>query len=136
MMELRKNGRVLAVLDDLFFRVKIEAAARQEGVEVDFVRSEEDAYAKAAERPMLIILDLNCLAVQPLSLIAALKANEDTKEIPLLGYVSHVQEELRRKARDTGCDFVLARSAFSQNLPQVLKQHAGTTKSVEGGKAS
>ena len=73
---------------------------------------------------MLIILDLNCLTVQPLKLIAALKANDGTKGITLLGYVSHVQEELRRKAHDTGCDLVMARSAFSQNLPQILKQHA------------
>ncbi len=124
MQELGKRN-VLAVLDDLFFRVKIEAAAKQEGLGVDFVQSEKDVFAKAAQDPLLIILDLNCLSVQPLSLIAALKANEATKGISLLGYVSHVQEELKRKALDTGCDVVVARSVFSQNLPQILKQHAG-----------
>ena len=117
--------KVLAVLDDLFFRVKIEAAAKQEGLEVDFVQTEKDVFAKASENPLLIILDLNCLSVQPLRLIAALKASDGTKGISLLGYVSHVQEELKRKAQDTGCDVVMARSAFSQNLPQILKQHVG-----------
>ena len=123
MQELGKR-KVLAVLDDLFFRVKIEAAAKQEGIEVDFVQTEKDVFAKASEDPLLIILDLNCLSVQPLSLIAALKASDGTKGISLLGYVSHVQEELKRKALDMGCDRVMARSAFSQNLPQILKQHA------------
>ncbi len=124
MQELGKR-KVLAVLDDLFFRVKIEAAARQEGLAVDFVQTEKDVFAKASEDPLLIILDLNCLSVQPLSLIAALKASDETKGISLLGYVSHVQEELKRKALDFGCDTVMARSAFSQNLPQILKQHGG-----------
>ena len=124
MQELGKR-KVLAVLDDLFFRVKIEAAAKQEGLEVDFVQTEKDVFAKVSEDPLLIILDLNCLSVQPLNLIAALKASDGTKGISLLGYVSHVQEELKRKAQDTGCDVVMARSAFSQNLPQILKQHVG-----------
>ena len=124
-MRTHGNRRVLVVLDDLFFRVKIEAAAKQEGLEVDFVQSEKDVFAKASADPLFIILDLNCLTVQPLSLIAALKASDGTKRIGLLGYVSHVQEELKRKALDMGCDTVIARSAFSQKLPQILKQHAG-----------
>ncbi|MEO8126617.1 MAG: response regulator [Bryobacteraceae bacterium] len=124
MAEESAKRTVLAVLDDLFFRVKIEAASRQEGLAVDFVQTEKDALSKAAEHPPLILLDLNCLSVQPLVLIAALKSNETTKEIILLGYVSHVQEELRRKAQEAGCDLVMARSAFSQNLPRILKQHA------------
>jgi PleD family two-component response regulator len=124
-MHSEKKRRILAVLDDLFFRVKIEAAAKQEGLPIDFVQSEKDVLAKAADDPLLIILDLNCLSVQPLSLIAALKADESTKGISLLGYVSHVQGELRQKAQESGCDVVMARSAFSQNLPQILKQHAG-----------
>ncbi len=117
--------RILAVLDDLFFRVKIEAAARQEGLAIDFVQTEKDVFAKAQEGPLMIILDLNCMAVQPLDLITALKGGEATKTIALLGYVSHVQGELRQKAQDLGCDIVVARSAFSQNLPQILKKQAG-----------
>ena len=124
-MQNRGQRKVLAVLDDLFFRVKIEAAAKQEGLAVDFVQSEKDVFAKACQDPLLIIFDLNCLTVQPLTLIAALKAGEGTAGIRLLGYVSHVQEDLKRKALDTGCDVVMARSAFSQNLPRILKQHAG-----------
>ena len=42
-----------------------------------------------------------------------------------MGYVSHVQGELKQKAHDIGCDMVMARSAFSQNLLSLLKRHAG-----------
>jgi PleD family two-component response regulator len=124
-MKQQGKRRILAILDDLFFRVKIADAAKRAGLEIDFVKSETDAFQKAEEDPLLIILDLNCLSVKPLGVITALKAKEATKGISLLGYVSHVQGELKQKAQDIGCDMVMARSAFSLNLPQILKRHAG-----------
>ena len=82
---------------------------------------------KAKHKPLLIILDLNSNSVQPLKLIQQLKGHEETKAISLIGYVSHVQGELKQKAHDAGCDMVMARSAFSTNLPMILKRHAGHT---------
>ena len=80
---------------------------------------------KAKElQPKLIIIDLNAAAAAPIELIQAFKTDEETRRISLLGYVSHVQAELKQQAHAAGCDAVLARSAFSQNLPQILKRHA------------
>jgi len=47
------------------------------------------------------------------------------KSIPIIGFVSHVQGELKMKAQDAGANMVMARSAFSQNLQQILRRHAG-----------
>src|SRR5258705_12545482 len=124
-MNQQGTRRVLAILDDLFFRVKIADAAKRAGLAIDFVKSEKEAFEKAGDDPLLIIVDLNCLSVNPIEVITALKANEATKGISLLDYVSHVQGELKQKAHDCGCDMVMARSAFSLNLPQILKRHAG-----------
>ncbi len=121
---MHKGKRILAVLDDLFFRVKIADAAKRAGLDIEFVKSEKDVLEKAKEHPLLIILDLNCTCVHPLKLIEKLKSNEDTKQINMLGFVSHVQGELKQAAHDHGCDTVMARSAFSMNLPQILKRHA------------
>jgi CheY-like chemotaxis protein len=71
-----------------------------------------------------MILDLNCGAVDPVHLITALKSDPETKSLNLIGYISHVQGELKQQAQQAGCDMVLARSAFSQNLPQLLKRYA------------
>ena len=54
----------------------------------------------------------------------ALKSDAETKGVNLIGYISHVQGELKVQAQQDGCDMVLARSAFSQNLPQLLKRFA------------
>jgi CheY-like chemotaxis protein len=115
-------SRVIAVLDDLLFTVKINEAAKRAGQPVVFVKSEQDALDQAAAIPSLIIIDLNCGAIDPLHLIRALKADEGLRKIRLIGYVSHVQGDLKQAAQQAGCDLVLARSAFSQNLPQILRK--------------
>ena len=126
-MGKNEKKKILAVLEDLMFTVKINDIARRTGLDVEFVKSEKDVLEKARHKPLLIILDLNSNSVQPLHLIHQLKAHEDTKSISLIGYVSHVQGELKQKAHDAGCDMVLARSAFSTNLPMILKRHAAHT---------
>ena len=124
---MHKHGKkkILAVVDDLLFTVKISDAAKRAGLDAEFVKSEKDVMEKAAqENPLLIILDLNNNSVQPLELIAKLKNDGDLRHISLIGYLSHVQGELKQKAQETGCNMVLARSAFSRNLPQILKRHS------------
>ena len=116
------SKRVLAVVEDLFFTVKINESAKRAGVPVAFVKSQRDALdqAQAAEPPSLIILDLNFEAVDPVDLIRKLKTDPTLAKIQLIGYVSHVQGELKQQAQEAGCDMVLARSAFSQNLLQLM----------------
>jgi PleD family two-component response regulator len=118
------NKKVLAVVEDLFFSVKINESAKRSGLPVEFVKSEQDAMDKARTQPALIIIDLNFDRIEPVKLIALLKADADTKGISLLGYVSHVQAELKMQAQVAGCNMVLARSAFSQNLAQIMKRHS------------
>jgi CheY-like chemotaxis protein len=123
-MPTMDNKRILAVLDDLFFTVKINESAKRAGLPVEFIKSERDVLEKAKTHPALIIIDLNYAGIDSLKLVQDLKAAEDTKKVRLLGYLSHVQGELKQKAQEAGCNMVLARSAFSQNLPQILKRHA------------
>jgi CheY-like chemotaxis protein len=122
----KPNKKLMAVVEDLFFTVKINDAAKKAGMSVEFVKEEEAILEKAKEKPSLIIFDLNLGKIAPLEIISKLKSSQELKDISLIGFVSHVQAELKQKAQDSGCDMVLAKSAFSQNLPLILKRHAGT----------
>ena len=119
-----EKKKVLAVLEDLFFTVKINESAKRAGLPVEFVKSEQDVLDRAKANPALIIMDLNYAGIEPLKLIRKLKAEPETKDVALIGYLSHVQGELKQQAQQAGCNMVLARSALSQNLPQILKRHA------------
>jgi PleD family two-component response regulator len=117
--------KVLAVVSDLFFSVKLTEAAKRAGLALEFVKDPHELMEKAKSKPSLIIFDLNFEAVEPLDLIRKLKSKPETKSISLIGYLSHIQAELKQQAQEAGCDMVMARSAFSQNLPQIFKRHSG-----------
>jgi PleD family two-component response regulator len=124
-MHKQDNKTVLAVVNDLFFSVKITDAAKRAGMPVEFIKDEKEVMAKAKTKPTLIIFDLNFSDIEPLKLISQLKTGADFKGISVIGYLSHIQAELKIQAQEAGCDMVMARSAFSQNLPQILKRHSG-----------
>jgi CheY-like chemotaxis protein len=123
-MPTEEKKNILAVLEDLFFTVKINESAKRAGMPVQFVKSQTDALDRAKNKPAVMIIDLNCGSIDPIQLIRTLKADPDLKSINLIGYVSHVQGELKQQAQEAGCDLVMPRSAFSQNLQQILKRHA------------
>jgi PleD family two-component response regulator len=122
----KEPKKILAVMSDLFFSVKITEAAKRAGMAVEFVKDPEAVVQKAMDRPALIIFDLNFEPAEPLKLVARLKGASDLKGTSLIGYLSHVQGELKQQALEVGFDMVMARSAFSQNLPQILKRHSTT----------
>jgi PleD family two-component response regulator len=125
-MHRQGKKKILAVVEDLMFTVKIADAAKRAGLDVEFVKSERDVIDKAThEKPLLVILDLNFEAVQPLKLISQMKNDGEMKQISVIGYLSHVQGELKQQAQEAGANVVMARSAFSQNLQQILKRHSG-----------
>ena len=114
---------ILAVLDDLLFTSKIKAAAGQLGVAVSFARSAGAALdAMTATPPSLVILDLNNARVDPMGLVAAMKANPALAAIPTVGFVSHVQTDLIDAARAAGVTDVMARSAFAQRIGEILQR--------------
>jgi PleD family two-component response regulator len=114
---------ILAVLDDLMFTSKIKTTASQLGASVTFARSADAALAAMRQsRPSLVILDLNNTRINPLAIVADMKQDPALASIRTVGYASHVQVDVINAARQAGVDDVLARSAFTQNLAQILSQ--------------
>jgi PleD family two-component response regulator len=113
--------RVLAAVEDLLFRSKISETADQLGVEAAFPRTPkklEDALKSSP--PDLLILDLNSSRFEPLGLLRSVKSGETTRDVKTVGFLSHVQKDLAVAAKEAGCDRVMARSAFTKDLPKVL----------------
>jgi len=121
----QQHKKVLAVLSDLFFSVKITDAAKRAGMAVELIKDPHEVMVKAKSKPSVIIFDLNFEDAQPLDLIAKIKGSAECKGVSLIGYLSHVQGELKQAAQEEGCAMVMAKSAFSQNLHQILKRHSG-----------
>ncbi|MGB7220434.1 MAG: response regulator [Vicinamibacterales bacterium] len=114
---------ILAVLDDLMFSSKIRTAASALGVTVEFARSSPAALEKMRERPpSLVIFDLNCQRTDPLGTVAAMKQDPALASMPTVGFVSHVQTDVIAAARQAGVGEVLARSAFTMQIAEILSR--------------
>ena len=113
--------RVLAAVEDLLFRSKISETASTLGIEAAFPRSPKKLLETLRESPPdLLILDLNSARFEPLELLQTVKSEEATRDVSTVGFLSHVQKDLAGAAREAGCDRVVARSAFTRDLPRIL----------------
>jgi len=112
---------IVAVLDDLMFTSKIKTAAAQLGISVAFARSSAAAIAEMQKAaPSLVILDLDNPRTAPLDIVGAMKADHVLANVPTVGFVSHVHTDVIDAARKAGVGDVLARSAFTQQLADIL----------------
>jgi len=119
--------RIFCFIEDLFFLAKIQETARKLGVKVEFVKGDKESVAKLtdvpeAERPTLLVFDLNNLNAKPMTLIPKLKAKLK-KATSIIGFLNHLQGDMKMKAIEAGCDTVMPRSAFSQSLPNLLRRY-------------
>ncbi len=108
---------ILAIVDDLLFREKLELAATQ--LQVPLMIAAEVSSALCHAQPWSrVLIDLNLSHGDPLAMIRELRVAHPG--IPVVGYCSHVQRDLQQHALEAGCTTVLARSAFVQQLPELL----------------
>ena len=123
------NRSIVASVEDLFFRSKIEATARHLNVPVKF--TDAAGLVKACDDPT-VAAALVELSEGAVAAIAKLRvgANSGT---PVVGFLSHVDRELAKKAADAGTTTVLARSQFSETLPDLLMDLVapGTKREVQ-----
>ncbi|MDQ2832734.1 MAG: response regulator [Acidobacteriota bacterium] len=119
--------KIFFFIEDLFFIAKIQETARKLGVKVAFVKNDKESIAalvggEEEDRPGLIVFDLNNANAKPLTLIPKLKTKLK-RSTSIVGFLSHLQGDLKAKAVEAGCDTVMPRAAFSQNLPNLLRRY-------------
>jgi DNA-binding NarL/FixJ family response regulator len=111
-------ARVVALMNDLFFQMKVAETAKYLGIEFK-VAGNADVLATMLEPPTkLVIIDLNAKD-NPVATISRLRATQ--KELPVVAFLSHVQTELAAQAQAAGSTQVLPRSVLTQNLARILE---------------
>lgn len=110
-------GRVVALMDDLFFQMKVAETAKHLGLELKVATNGDALLGLLEPSPNLVIVDLNARS-EPLAAIERLRAAR--KDLRVIGFLSHVQRDLAAQAEAAGCNEVMPRSAFTQNLAAIL----------------
>lgn len=110
-------ARVVALMDDLFFQMKVAETAKHLGLELKLAANGDSLMQLLESAPKLVIVDLNARS-------GAIGAIERVKAagngVRMVGFLSHVQTDLAAQARAAGCDEVMPRSSFTQNLAAIL----------------
>jgi CheY-like chemotaxis protein len=112
------NKSVIACVEDLFFRSKIETTARHLNVPVRFVGAKELARSCGDQDAAAVLLELS--NGDALAAVREIRKQKTTASIPVIGFLSHVDQKLAREAEAAGVTRVLPRSQFSENLPDLL----------------
>lgn len=121
---------VVACVEDLFFRSKIDATARHLNVPVRFTTPPELASACGEAGTVAAFVELSDGAVEA---IAAMRASGPDGALPVVGFLSHVDRELARRAEAAGTTTVMPRSQFAETLPELLMDlmAPGTKREVQ-----
>ncbi|MBI4537526.1 MAG: response regulator [candidate division NC10 bacterium] len=115
---------VVAVTDDLFIGARILETARRLRVPLTLLGWGEDLPERFRRlAPALALLDLTADSAEALQIIRRLKDDPASGRIVLVGFLPHVLQDRKLAAEAAGCDRVLARSAFSSQLPDLLRPH-------------
>jgi DNA-binding NarL/FixJ family response regulator len=110
-------GRVVALMDDLFFQMKLAETAKRLGVEVKIASNADALLPLLDSNAKLVIIDLNARS-QPIDAIERIRTAKNGLRV--IGFLSHVQTELAAQAHAAGCDEVMPRSRFTQDLANII----------------
>jgi DNA-binding NarL/FixJ family response regulator len=105
--------------DDLIFTSRVVGTGRDLGLPVRTARTADAVLALAGQQPpTCVIADLSNPGLRIVDLIAGLAALPSRPRI--VAYGSHVDTATLRAAHEAGCDIVLPRSKFVEELPTAL----------------
>jgi PleD family two-component response regulator len=111
----------MAAVEDLLFKSKISETAAKLGIESAFPRSPAKLLdAARSSPPDILILDLASERFEPLELLRTVSEDEELSGIPTVGFLPHVEKDLARAAKEAGCGKIMARSAFTKELPKII----------------
>ena len=116
----------IALIDDIFFLAKVHETAKHTGVTLETAATGEQLLKAAAASPAaLILVDLNARqgALDAVEHLCAANGAADgqAKLRRVIAFLSHVQTDLAERARAAGCQDVMPRSKFTQNLAEILR---------------
>lgn len=110
---------IVACVDDLFFRSKIEATARHLNVPLRFADAKDLSKAAGREDTAAVLLEVSPDGA-PLDAVRKLRQEPQTSGLPVIGFLRHTDRELAKQAESAGFTRVLARSEFSETLPDLV----------------
>jgi glycine oxidase len=112
--------KALALLRDILFRSRVDAAAHALGIEVAYASDLQQARTQCEQlSPLTVFVDLSDPVWSGENVIKEIRTA--VGDARLIGFASHVDVKRLSAARSSGFDLTLSRSEFANRLPELLK---------------
>lgn len=116
--------RILIVEDNEVNRDMLERRLRFRGFNVDCAVDGIDGIEKAqSNRPDLILMDMSLPRMNGWEATRQLKADPETKAIPIIALTAHALKEDREQAMRAGCDGFHSKPIEIDVLVSLMRQH-------------
>lgn len=113
-------ARVAALIPDLLFGSKVQAALAQAGHHVDLLAAGEPWDDGAGAE--VLVVDLTDAAFDGVGLVERLTSAGRLDGVRTLGFFAHVQPEVRERALAAGFDQVVPRSRMAREGADLVKR--------------
>jgi uncharacterized protein len=111
---------IISLVPNLMFATRIEDAARAAGAVVLNPIDEAAFLAALRDGARLVIIDSSVADIPWLAWVSAAKDDPATEDVLIIAFGAHVDIELRNRTLGAGVDRYLARSNFSDGLPEFI----------------
>ena len=112
-------ARVAALIPDLLFGSKVQAALEAAGHEVDLITAAVEAWDEIGEVDLLVV-DLTWPDVDGVEMFETLATGGELHDVRTLGFFAHVSPEIRERALAAGFDQVVPRSRMARDGAQLV----------------
>jgi CheY-like chemotaxis protein len=120
------NESILVVDDQIMNLKLLKLLLELEGYRVETAGNAEETFrALQSFRPRLILMDLRLPGLDGIELTKKIKADPQTKDIPILLVTSYIQPGEEERALEAGCDGYFSKPIDTQKLPALIARHLG-----------
>lgn len=105
---------IIAFVKDIFFNSKIYEFGKHNSLNVFFVKNESELFDSLSKDTKMILFDLGMSF--DLNIIREIKSNRVLSNVKVIGFLQHVEVDLKNKALGSGFDKVYSRFEFSKEL--------------------
>ena len=116
--EMMPTNTILAIVTDLLFQSRLREQARALGYDVAVADTMDAGTEALAGGPALVVLDLHVDGIDWRRTVATARE----QRVPVLAFGRHTEPQLLRSAREAGCDRVVPRSTFVEELPKLIEE--------------
>lgn len=104
-------ARIAAVVEDLMLASRVRTSLEASGHEVE----QDSTLPDELDGIDLVVADLDAVAPERLGELG----------VPVIGFYSHTDVEIKRRADEAGLTLVVPRSRMSRELPELVERQLG-----------